>query len=99
MSHNLPPELQAFAALLDAQPGPVQMVFQYCLAMLMVEAGKAELVRTEPGEAGAVCMFRTLAGDVFSLARPPLSKAEEARMKEMLREILGHYQHPCADIR
>ena len=34
--------LQAFAAHLDAQPGPVQVTFQYALARLMVEAGRAE---------------------------------------------------------
>ena len=88
MSDNLPPELQALAALLDIQPGPVQVAFQYCVAMLMVEAGKATLIATAPGEAGLVCTFRTVAGDVFNLNRPPMSAEDEAAMKETLREIL-----------
>lgn len=75
-------------ALLDAQPGPVQAIFQYALALLMVEAGKARLISVEPGESGAICTFETVAGDVFSLPRPPLSEADEGVMMETLREIL-----------
>jgi hypothetical protein len=85
---NMPPELEQFTALLDAQPGPVQVVFQYCLAMVMVEGGKARLVKTEPGEAGALCTFATVAGDVFTLPRPPLSVVQEAEMMALVREIV-----------
>jgi hypothetical protein len=48
--------------------------FRYCLALAMVEAGKARLVGQEPGEpappkdgAGAMCIFETAAGERFSL--------------------------------
>jgi len=54
----LPPELQALAALLDAQPGHVQAAFQYCLALLMVEAGKAALIATTPAKAGPFALSR-----------------------------------------
>ncbi len=40
--------------------------FRYCLALAMVEAGKARLVGQEPGEAGAVCTFETVVGERFS---------------------------------
>jgi hypothetical protein len=63
LTTDLPPELAAFASLLDAQPAPVREAFNYCLAPLMVEAGKARLVGQEPGEAGAVCTFETVAGE------------------------------------
>jgi hypothetical protein len=36
---TLPPELVAFSDLLDAQPAPVRDVFQYCLCVLMAQAG------------------------------------------------------------
>lgn len=86
---ELPPELAAFAALLDAQPGPVQGAFQYCLAVAMVEMGKGELIKTEPGETGgAICTFQTAAGDVFNVTRPPLSQEDEAVLVEKLRVIL-----------
>ena len=37
---NLPPNLQAFASPLDAQPPEVQEVIQFVLATAMHEAGK-----------------------------------------------------------
>ncbi len=87
-SPTLPPELQQFAALLDAQPGPVQVAFQYALCLLMVEAGKIRLVETRPGENGAICVFETLIGESFSVTKPPLPKEIEAVLVEQLRVIL-----------
>ena len=40
----LPPDLQAFASLLDTQPAEAQEAFQFLLATAMHEAGKFELV-------------------------------------------------------
>jgi hypothetical protein len=54
----------------------------------MVEAGKARLVETVPGENGPVCVFETVASERFSLAKPPMTEEQEAKVKEMLREIL-----------
>ena len=85
---NLPPQLQQFAAFLDAQPSNIQVAFQYCMALLMVEAGKAKLVSTEPSENGSVCTFETMAGDIFSINRPAISEDEEAVLIEQLRVIL-----------
>lgn len=85
---NLPPELQQFAAFLDALPQPVQAAFQYCLCLLMVEAGKMRLVETLPSESGSICVFETVAGDRFSVVKPPISKEDEADLVEQLRDIL-----------
>jgi hypothetical protein len=85
---NLPPELQQFAALLDAQPGPVQVAFQYAMCLLMVESGKMRLVETVPGENGPYCVFETIAGDTFSVTKPPIDKEAEAALVEQLRAIL-----------
>jgi hypothetical protein len=78
------------------QPGPARELFHYCIALLMVEAGKARLVETTPGEAGQVCVFprrgpmgETVAGEQFGLARPALSQEAEAEVREIVREILG----------
>jgi len=43
-TNDLPPELQAFASLLDAQLPEVQEAFQFLLATAMHEAGKFELL-------------------------------------------------------
>ncbi len=88
MTTDLPLEFSALASLVDAQPAPVREAFRYCLALAMVEAGKACLVAAEPGETGVVCTFETVAGERFSLARPVMSKKVEADVKEMLRALL-----------
>ncbi len=85
---ELPPELAGFAVLLDAQPQPVREIFQYCLCLLMVEAGKMRLVDTVPGEMSPICVFESSAGETFSVARPPMSQEEEAEVIGVLREIL-----------
>ena len=85
---NLPPDFSAIASLLDAQPEPVRAMYHYCLALAMVEAGKARLLGQEPGEAGAVCTFETATGEQLSLARPAMTEEMEAEVREMLREIL-----------
>ena len=86
---NSPPDFSAVASLLDAQPAPVRDIFSYCLALAMVEAGRARLVGQEPGESGAVCTFETATGEQLSLARPAMTAEMEAEVSEMLREILG----------
>jgi hypothetical protein len=87
--NELPPQLQQFASFLDAQPSNIQVAFQYCMALLMVEASKAKLVSTEPSENGAVCTFETIAGDTFNVTRPAISKEDEAALIEQLRVILN----------
>jgi len=88
MTQNLPPEIAAFDAFLNAQPKPVQIAFQYCLALVMVEDGKAELIETLPTDNGAMCRFKTVAGEVFSVAKPPINAEQEAMIIQQLRDIL-----------
>ena len=85
---DLPPELAAFASLLDAQPEPARAAFAYCLALAMVLDGKARLVETRPGDASPVCVFETVAGDTFSVAKPRLTKEQEAGLIDTIRDIL-----------
>ena len=64
---DLPPDLAAFASLLDAQPEPARAAFAYCLALAMVQAGEARLVETRAGDTSPVCVFETIAGDFAGL--------------------------------
>jgi len=59
---------------LDAQPEPARAAFACCLAVAMVEDGKARLVETRAGDASPVCVFGTIAGDTFSIAKPRITK-------------------------
>ncbi len=54
----------------------------------MVEAGKARLIETVPGENGPVCVFESSVGERFNLPKPPMTAEQEATVKETLREIL-----------
>jgi hypothetical protein len=85
---TLPPELAAFEYLLDAQPAPMRDAFHYCLCLLMVEAGKMRLVEKVRAEHGQICVFETVARRKFSVARPTLSRDQEAALIDVLREIL-----------
>ena len=85
---DLPPELEGFASLLDAQPQPVREVFQYCLCLMMIEAGKMRFVNTISGDVSPIIVFETTAGEIFSVACPPMSQEEEDEVIAVLREIL-----------
>jgi hypothetical protein len=89
MVGELPLELAAFAALLDAHPTPVREAFHYCMAMMMVEAGKARLIETIPSEVGTICTFESSAGERFNVAKPAMSEEVGAWLMERVREILG----------
>ena len=83
-----PYDFSALASLLDAQPEPVRTMFQYCLALAMVEMGKGRLVGRIPGESGPICTFETVKGEHFCLERPPMSEEQEEQVIEELRKIL-----------
>jgi len=85
---DLTPEIQMIGAYVDAQPQTVREAFQYCLALMMVESGKAKLVETIPGDEGTICHFETVAGDSFAIKRPVMSQNQEAEILEAINEIL-----------
>ena len=86
--NKLPPQATQLASLFDVQPGPIQALVQYCLALVMVEAGKAKLVSTIPGDTGLLCTFKTATGEYISLAKPLLGDEQEREVKTWLRQIL-----------
>ena len=49
---DLPPELDAFASYLDAHMPNVRELFQYALAMLMIENRKAKVIETHTTDDG-----------------------------------------------
>ena len=74
--------------MLDAQSGPVRDAFAYCLCLMMVEADKMRLVATAPGDAAPICTFETVAGETFSIRRPPLGEEAGTALLHVLRDIL-----------
>jgi hypothetical protein len=88
-SGDVPPELEAFGQLLDAQPANVRELFQYALTMLMVESRKARVLERHPTDIGECITICSVTGDTFTIARPNVGDDLLAEMMEVLREILA----------
>ncbi len=58
--------------------------FNYCLCLLMAEAGKMRLVEKVPGEHGTVCVFATTSGDHFGVVKPAISREQELALLDVL---------------
>ena len=86
--NKLPASLEGLASFVDAQPENVRDIYYYCLCLMMVEAGVMELVETMAGDEGAVCVFRSAAGEEFSVTRPDISEEVEVVLVAELKEIL-----------
>jgi len=89
-SNELPPELDALASYLDAQVPDVRELFQYALAMLMIEAKKAKIVETHTTDDGRQRMLVwTLADDSFSIVKPLVSDGLLEQMIEIVRGVVA----------
>lgn len=88
------PELAAFAASLNAQPDDVEDMYQYCLAMVMVETGQAELVKIELRGREPWCTFKSITGDTFVVLRPVLSQTQERELMETIWSIFHPNEGP-----
>ena len=85
---GIPPELQKFTPFLNVQPALVRITFQYCLCLILVEAGKMELTETIPGANGPLCTFRTVSGELFRITQPEICKEQQVTLIEQLRVTL-----------
>jgi hypothetical protein len=54
---DLPPELARFADYLDTRPAHIQIIFRYCIYLMMVEDGKLKLVETTSEESWTECVW------------------------------------------
>ncbi len=79
---------RAAGCSLEQAEQPIREIFQYCLCLMLVEAGKMQLKYKVAGEASSICVFETAAGDTFSATHPSLSQEEETEVIAVLREIL-----------
>jgi hypothetical protein len=85
---NLGLDISDIADLLRAQPKPIRDAFYYWLCLMMVEAGKMELVETMPGEEGPICVFRSAAGESIVLPKPALDGQQQEAAVKQLRDAL-----------
>ena len=66
-SGKLPPDLLAVGKLIELQPPDVRELFQYALAMVMVEQGKARILERHATEAGELYTLSTAGGETIYL--------------------------------
>lgn len=94
---NLPPEMALFADYMAAQPEHIKDFYSHLIITAMVEAGNATLIQSDPGEAGLMCTYRIVTGDVITLRKPKMTEAEEADMVAKIRKGLADIDQSEAD--
>ncbi len=88
MPSDIPPELGLLSSILDEHPPATRELFQYAFALLAVEDGKAQIVGRPWIEQREHITFQTIAGEVFTLAKPAVAESELERIAEIVREVL-----------
>lgn len=96
---ELSPELVAFAASLNTHPDDIEEIYEYCLAMVMVETGQAELIKIELRGREPWCTFKSITGDEFVVFRPVLSQTQEREMMEKIWTIFHPNEGPLRIVR
>lgn len=87
---NLPPELKKFDLFLDNLPGSDNAVFLYYLCLWLVKNGQLAL-NTVPTNNGELTYFQTRAGYKFTVFKPRLDPASEARLINELWPMLEEF--------
>jgi hypothetical protein len=76
---DLPPEFEHLADLIGEQPAHVRDLFRYALVLAMIDDEKARVTPTRVEEERERLTVETVAGDVFEVARPPISEEPETQ--------------------
>ena len=63
-------------------------LFQYALASLPLESGRAEVIETRAIDAREHLTVRTVAGEIFSVVKPDVSEEWLDKLEAMAREAM-----------
>ncbi len=85
---DLPPEFERLADLIREQPPDVRDLFRYALVLAMIDDEKARITGTRIVGDREMVTVKTLAGDVFEMVRPEISKEGEAGLIQRVRGIV-----------
>lgn len=88
MAAELPPALQMYARFLDGQSPAARELFQYAIAVLLIEQDQAKVIERHVIDERAHLTLRTLAGDSFTIVIPNVDKELLAEMIDQARDIL-----------
>jgi hypothetical protein len=84
----LSPQHDVIAKFFDDQPEEVRELFQYALAMLMVEDTKAKIVERHRVDNLEYLTIETIAGDVFEIIQPQVSEDLLTTLRALARDVL-----------
>ncbi len=71
---DLPPQFAALSQIIDAQPPEMQELFQYALAMLLVEDGKASIVERRTIDGREWIYILTTGHELFGVVEPEVAR-------------------------
>jgi hypothetical protein len=86
---DLPLEIEQVADLLSQQRPEVRELFRFALVLAMIDDEKARVIGTRVEEDGEWLTIETVAGDVFEIARPPISEEVESDLMSQVRAIIA----------
>jgi hypothetical protein len=86
---DLSPEIEQVADLLSKQSPQVRELFRYTLVLAMIDDEKARITGTRLIGCRECLAVRTIAGDVFEIARPPISDELEAELMNKVRAMVA----------
>lgn len=82
----LPPDLEALSAFVDSQLPEVREIFQYALAMLLLEEGGASMGEPTTDAGGRThVQVLTTAGNSFDVVKPTVSEPMLEQMMTIMR--------------
>ena len=88
MAAELPPALQMYARFLDGQSPTARELFQYAIAVLLIEQDQAKVVERHVIDERVHLTLRTITGDTFTVVIPNVDKELLAEMVDQARDLL-----------
>ncbi len=85
---DLPPKFAVLSRVVGAQEDNAREMFQYALALIMVEDGEAKITDQRTVSMREQLTLRTVEGETFTILKPDIRDELLAQLKEMVREVL-----------
>lgn len=85
---DLPPEFDDLLAAADRQPESARQLWRYAIALMLVDDEKAHFVGSHRDGDTLHLVVQPVAGEIFSIVRPPMTEEVEHALLSMIRHIL-----------
>lgn len=89
LTNEPPPEFDSLLDTLAEQPEHVREMWQYAMVLMMIDDEKARVIETHQDGDRLHLVVQTVAGERFSVMRPPMSEELERQLLEQIRKIVS----------